>query len=170
MNNITLKKVGRSHTSDMVKKCFFMAREIGFNNINMDLIAGLPDETVDMFCYSIDELVKLNPENITVHSMAVKRAASLRFTDTELAKANDMNDMLSYAQKIMELTGRKPYYMYRQKNISSFFFKISSKRFIYSKGSLKLNILSILSPITIFVEPPPPSAIIVCFSSIIFIL
>jgi oxygen-independent coproporphyrinogen-3 oxidase len=50
--------------------------------------------------------------------MAVKRAASLRFTDTELAKANDMNKMLSYTQKRMEQTGRKPYYMYRQKNIS----------------------------------------------------
>lgn len=118
MNEVTLKKVRRSHTPDMVKKCFAMAREIGFDNINMDLIAGLPDETPDMFKYSIDELVKLDPENITVHSMSVKRAASLRFTDTELAKANDMNDMLSYAQHVMEKTGRKPYYMYRQKNIS----------------------------------------------------
>lgn len=118
MNDITLKKVGRKHTPDMVKSCFKMARDIGFNNINMDLIAGLPDETVDMFRYSIDETIKLNPENITVHSMSVKRAASLRFTDTELAKAKDMNNMLSYAQKRMEQTGRKPYYMYRQKNIS----------------------------------------------------
>ena len=118
MNEITLKKVGRSHTPDMVKNCFYMAREIGFDNINMDLIAGLPDETVDMFRYSIDEVIKLDPENITVHSMAVKRAASLRFTDTELSKSKDMNDMLSYAQKRMEQTRRKPYYMYRQKNIS----------------------------------------------------
>lgn len=118
MNDITLKKVGRSHNNDMVKNCFNMAREIGFDNINMDLIAGLPDETVDMFCHSVDEVVKLNPENITVHSMSVKRAASLRFTDMELSKAKDMNDMLLYAQKKMEQTGRKPYYMYRQKNIS----------------------------------------------------
>ena len=118
MNEETLKKVGRKHTPNMVKECFEMARRIGFNNINMDLIAGLPDETVDMFRYSLDEVIKLDPENITVHSMAVKRAASLRFTDTELAKANDMNKMLSYTQKRMSQTNRKPYYMYRQKNIS----------------------------------------------------
>ena len=118
MNNETLIKVGRKHTPDMVKNCFNMARRIGFDNINMDLIAGLPDETVDMFKYSIDEVINLDPENITVHSMAVKRAASLRFTDTELAKSKDMNEMLSYTQKRMAQTGRKPYYMYRQKNIS----------------------------------------------------
>lgn len=118
MNNETLVKVGRKHTPDMVKNCFNMARKIGFDNINMDLIAGLPDETVDMFKYSIDEVINLDPENITVHSMAVKRAASLRFTDTELAKSKDMNEMLSYTQKRMAQTGRKPYYMYRQKNIS----------------------------------------------------
>lgn len=118
MNNETLVKVGRKHTPDMVKNCFNMARRIGFDNINMDLIAGLPDETVDMFKYSIDEVINLDPENITVHSMAVKRAASLRFTDTELAKSKDMNEMLSYTQKRMAQTDRKPYYMYRQKNIS----------------------------------------------------
>ena len=71
-----------------------------------------------MFKYSLDEVIKLDPENITVHSMCVKRAALLRFSDAELAKANDMNEMLSYTQKHMEKTGRKPYYMYRQKNIS----------------------------------------------------
>ena len=118
MNEITLEKVGRLHTPDMVKECFKMAREIGFENINMDLIAGLPDETVEMFKYSLDEVIKLNPENITVHSMCVKRAASLRLTDTMLAQAKDMNEMLSYTQKRMEETERKPYYMYRQKNIS----------------------------------------------------
>ena len=118
MNEQTLKRVGRKHTPDMVRKCFEMARKMGFDNINMDLIAGLPEETVDMFKYSFDEVIKLDPENITVHSMCVKRAASLRFSDAELAKANDMNEMLSYTQKHMEKTGRKPYYMYRQKNIS----------------------------------------------------
>ena len=85
---------------------------------SIPFIAGLPEETVDMFKYSLDEVIKLDPENITVHSMCVKRAASLRFSDAELAKANDMNEMLSYTQKHMEKTGRKPYYMYRQKNIS----------------------------------------------------
>lgn len=118
MNEVTLKKVGRLHTPDMVRDCFNMAREAGFDNINMDLIAGLPDETVDMFRYSLDEVIGLDPENITVHSMCVKRAANLRFTDTLLTQAEDMKKMLSYTQKRMGETNRIPYYMYRQKNIS----------------------------------------------------
>lgn len=118
MNNETLLKIDRKHTPQMIRDCFKMTREAGFNNINMDLIAGLPDETADMFKYSLDEIIKLNPENITVHSMAIKRAASFRFSDNELTKSQYMNDMLSYTQRRMKETGRKPYYMYRQKNIS----------------------------------------------------
>lgn len=117
MNDVTLKKVRRAHNSKMIRDCFYLAREIGFDNINMDLIAGLPDETVDMFRYSLDEVIKLNPENITVHSMCIKRAASLRFTDVELTEAHHMNEMLSYTQKRMKENNMDPYYMYRQKNI-----------------------------------------------------
>lgn len=117
MNDVTLKKVRRAHNSKMIRDCFYLARNIGFDNINMDLIAGLPDETVDMFRYSLDEVIKLNPENITVHSMCIKRAASLRFTDVELTEARHMNEMLSYTQKRMKENNMDPYYMYRQKNI-----------------------------------------------------
>lgn len=117
MNNITLKKVGRTHDAQMIRDCYKTARRIGFN-INMDLIAGLPDETVDMFKYSLDEVIKLDPENITVHSMCVKRAANLRFSDVELTEAENMNKMLSYAQRRMKENNMIPYYMYRQKNIS----------------------------------------------------
>lgn len=118
MNDVTLKKVGRAHNSEMIRNCFHLARNIGFDNINMDLIAGLPDETVDMFKYSLDEVIKLDPENITVHSMCIKRAASLRFSDIHLTEAKHMNEMLSYTQKRMKENNMLPYYMYRQKNIS----------------------------------------------------
>ena len=118
MNESTLKKVGRMHTPDMVRDCFNMARKAGFDNINMDLIAGLPDETAEMFYYSLDEVIKLNPENITVHSMAVKRSSDFNHGGGELTQAEEINKMLSYAQRKMSETGRKPYYMYRQKNIS----------------------------------------------------
>lgn len=117
MNDATLKKVRRAHNSDMVRSCFKLARKVGFDNINMDLIAGLPDETADMFKYSLDEVIKLNPENITVHSMCIKRAASLRFTDIEFTEARQMNEMLSYTQRKMKEENMVPYYMYRQKNI-----------------------------------------------------
>lgn len=118
MNDETLKKVRRSHDAKMVEECFGIARNLGFDNINMDLIAGLPGENEMMFKNSIDRVLALNPENVTVHSMCVKRAANLRFTENVLTEARIMNQMLSYAQKRMNETGREPYYMYRQKNIS----------------------------------------------------
>ena len=118
MNSETLKKVGRTHSPQMVRDCMKMAREAGFDNINMDLIAGLPDESVEMFRKSLDEVIELNPENITVHSMCIKRAADLKSKIKELTDAEKMNEMLSYTQKRMKETNREPYYMYRQKNTS----------------------------------------------------
>ena len=118
MHEKTLKKIGRNHSPKMIKDAFYLARECGFLNINMDLIAGLPDESAEDFKYSIDEVIKLDPENITVHSMCIKKAAALRFSQIELTKANEMNKMLDYASSIMKKTNRAPYYMYRQKNIS----------------------------------------------------
>lgn len=118
MNEETLKKVGRSHTPEMVKNCFYTARKIGFNNINMDLIAGLVDEDFEMFKKSLDEVIELDPENITVHSMCIKRAAELKRRIDRLTEAEEMNKMLSYTQKRMSETKREPYYMYRQKNSS----------------------------------------------------
>ncbi|MDY3930039.1 MAG: coproporphyrinogen dehydrogenase HemZ [Clostridia bacterium] len=118
MNDVTLKKIGRCHTSDMIREKYDMARKCGFENINMDLIAGLPDETVDMFRYSLKEVEKLNPENITIHSMCIKKAALLRFSGIELTKSKNMNIMLDFAMSEMKKSGRVPYYMYRQKNIS----------------------------------------------------
>lgn len=118
MNDETLKKVGRKHNSKNVIEIMEKAKKEGFSCINMDLIAGLPDETPEMFYYSLDEVIKLDPENITVHSMCVKRASELKKTDIELQKSENMNKMLSYTQKRMRETNRIPYYMYRQKNIS----------------------------------------------------
>lgn len=118
MNEETLKKVGRTHSAQMVRDCMADARNAGFNNINMDLIAGLPDESVEMFKKSLDEVIDLNPENITVHSMCIKRAADLKNKIKELTDAQKMNEMLSYTQKRMSEIGFEPYYMYRQKKTS----------------------------------------------------
>ena len=118
MNDVTLKKIGRRHSSDMIREAFRLARECGFDNINMDLIAGLPDESVDMFKYSLNEIIKMNPENITVHSMCIKKAAALRFSEIELTKSKDMNEMLDYTAQVMKNTKREPYNKYRQKNIT----------------------------------------------------
>ncbi len=118
MNDDTLKKIGRCHSSEMIIDAYKMARDCGFDCINMDLIAGLPDESFENFKYSLDEVIKMNPENITVHSMCVKKAAALRFSDVELTKSREMNKMLDYTQQCMKNCNKEPYYMYRQKNIS----------------------------------------------------
>lgn len=118
MNSETLEKVGRTHTPDMVRKAFEEARRVGFETINTDLIAGLPGETPSMFSHSLEEVIKLAPENITVHSMCIKRAASLDYSLENLTRAAQMNEMLDYAQSRLKELGYAPYYMYRQKNIS----------------------------------------------------
>lgn len=116
--NETLARIGRKHSSDMFFDAYNLALEVGFDVINTDLIAGLPGEDAADFKKSIDDLVSLLPENITVHSMAVKRAAAFRQTGDSLTAAECMNEMLSYAQETLKKNGYTPYYMYRQKNIS----------------------------------------------------
>ena len=118
MNEVTLKKIGRSHTVDMIYDAYKSARKKGFDIINTDLIAGLPDETPEMYKASLERVIELEPENITVHSLCLKRAASFRHTENELAKSEYMNEMLSYTQRRMKEEGYIPYYMYRQKNSS----------------------------------------------------
>lgn len=117
-NDKTLLKIGRKHTYSMFKDAFFMARKAGFDVINTDLIAGLPGESAADFKKSIDDILMILPENITVHSMCIKRAANLRHTENKLTEADVMNEMLSYAQNTLSGFGYTPYYMYRQKNIS----------------------------------------------------
>ena len=118
MNDDTLKKIGRSHDTGMIYDAYKTAKDIGFDVINMDLIAGLPGETPEMFRNSLDRVTELEPENITVHSLCLKRAARFKLTENTLADAEYMNEMLSYTQKRMEELGYEPYYMYRQKNSS----------------------------------------------------
>lgn len=118
MHDETLARVGRTHTADMIHDAYNIVRRVGFETVNMDLIAGLPRETVQMFCESLDSVIDMNPENITVHSMCIKRAADLRHTNINLAESDRMNSMLSYTQSSMNEIGMIPYYMYRQKNSS----------------------------------------------------
>ncbi|MBQ6907045.1 MAG: coproporphyrinogen dehydrogenase HemZ [Clostridia bacterium] len=118
LNQETLDLIGRKHSTDDFYKAFSLAKSAGFSVINTDLIAGLPNETVEMFKYSLDRIIELNPQNITVHSMCVKRASMLNFSKIQLSKAETVEKMLSYTEKVMEKCGKEPYYMYRQKNIS----------------------------------------------------
>lgn len=123
MKEETLKIIGRHHTVEDTAESFYLARELGFDNINMDLIVGLPGETYDDVASTMEQIFQLNPDNLTVHSLALKRAARLKMnwdayqnmtfenTDETIALTAD------YAKR-MDMT---PYYLYRQKNMAGNF-------------------------------------------------
>ena len=114
-NNSVLQAVGRRHTAEDTVNIFNLARKIGFQNINMDLIAGLPTDTVEGFCHSLDTAFSLDPENITVHTLAVKRSSTIGQNTPKIAveNANTASKMLGYTyDKLYEKY--HPYYMYRQ--------------------------------------------------------
>ena len=119
MNDITLRRIGRAHTADQTVQAFKLAREAGFNNINMDVIAGLPFETVDMFQYTMEKIAELNPEGMTVHTLSIKRAADLKRDDESRASlSTDATGKMvhmgrMYAGKML----MRPFYMYRQKHM-----------------------------------------------------
>ncbi len=119
MNDETLKIIGRNHTPDDIRRAYFMARECGIDCINMDIIAGLPGETVDMFKYTVEEVEKLNPENTTVHTMSIKRSSKLNETlgDYELTDDYKVAEMVDFSMKTITANGKNPYYLYRQKNM-----------------------------------------------------
>lgn len=118
-NEEVLHFVGRKHSAEAVVDCYYMARELGFDNINMDVIAGLPTDTLESFRATIDRLIELDPENVTVHTLSVKRSAQLAGEDREnlTAQAADVSAMVDYAQEQLMAHGYAPYYLYRQRNI-----------------------------------------------------
>ncbi len=115
MNDEVLKVIGRAHDSAQTEQAFLMAREVGFDVVNMDLIAGLPSDTFDSFAASLDAVCGLAPENITVHSLALKRAAAL-FREDRSGAEGETGRMIDYANKKLAECGYIPYYLYRQKN------------------------------------------------------
>ena len=123
MNQSTLDIIGRRHTVEQTVEAFHLARELGFDNINMDLIVGLPGEEYEQVEHTMKEVTALDPDSITVHSLAVKRAARLNMFKDQYKEMTFTNN-----QQIMEMTARyayqagySPYYLYRQKNMAGNF-------------------------------------------------
>lgn len=114
-NDSVLMAIGRNHTAQQVVESFSLARKLGFDNINMDLIAGLPTDTLESFILTVNEVIKLSPENVTVHTLSIKRAASL-VNESESVLNNPAPEMVSYASKMLTENEFSPYYLYRQKN------------------------------------------------------
>ena len=108
----TLVSLGRNHTSAQIVEKYQMAKDLF--DINMDLIAGLEGESFDDFKYSIDKAISLNPENITVHTLCIKKGSKLAESEQYLS-GEVVSDMVEYAQKSLSQSGYMPYYLYRQK-------------------------------------------------------
>lgn len=116
MNDNVLKTIGRNHTAEDTVKAFNLARKTGFDNINMDLIAGLPSDNFESFKDTLDKILILNPESVTVHSLSMKRASTLNTTGRhdEIKAGAEAAKMVDYSRDVLARNGIFPYYMYRQ--------------------------------------------------------
>lgn len=115
MNDHVLRAIGRSHTSEQAEQSVILAKSMGFKSINMDLIAGLPEETAESFAESLGKVLSLSPDNITVHTLTVKRSSRLRESGDAFSGNPDTSRMLDFAAEKIRTAGYFPYYLYRQK-------------------------------------------------------
>lgn len=138
MQQKTLDLIGRRHTVEEVKDRFLLARQMGFDNINMDLIIGLPGEEPEDVRQTLEAVRALSPDSLTVHSLAIKRAARLntmkeQYADYKITNTQEMVDLTAaYAGEM----GMEPYYLYRQKNMAGNFenvgYSVPGKACIYN--------------------------------------
>ncbi|MGL5756176.1 MAG: coproporphyrinogen dehydrogenase HemZ [Paraclostridium sp.] len=119
MNDETLVKIGRDHNVNDIVDCFNLARNLGFDNINMDIILGLVDEDIDMVRNTLERIKQLDPESLTVHTLAIKRASELKenLDKYELTRYEEMIKMIELSMEYAGKMGLNPYYMYRQKHM-----------------------------------------------------
>jgi len=115
MNDETLRVIGRDHTAQQAVEAFRLAREMGFDDINMDVIAGLPGETEAHFRHSMEVIRGLGPDSLTVHTLAIKRSSRLNLEKTPLPDAGVAAEMVRMGQETADALGLEPYYLYRQK-------------------------------------------------------
>ncbi|ASW42559.1 coproporphyrinogen III oxidase [Clostridium isatidis] len=122
MNDKTLKMIGRGHTSKEVIEVFKIARRLGFDDINMDIIIGLPGEGISEVNHTVKEVLKLKPDSLTVHGLSLKRASILHENfilkkGIQIKKQNELSEMYEASRNLAKDLGLEPYYMYRQKNM-----------------------------------------------------
>jgi oxygen-independent coproporphyrinogen-3 oxidase len=121
MSDEVLRAIGRRHTAAEVIRAVQLARDAGFRFINMDLIAGLPGDTTESFCRSLGAVVSLEPENITVHTLSLKKGTRITLENMAVPGAFEVSAMLDFANRTLRSHGYSPYYLYRQKFMSGGF-------------------------------------------------
>ena len=128
MEDAVLRACGRPHKAADVLRAYEQAMDAGFKAINMDLIAGLPQDSVDGFKRSLDAVARLNPANITVHTLALKKGADLFERRESLPSGEAVTEMVRYAESLLRGKDYKPYYLYRQKYMSGSFENVAWSR------------------------------------------
>lgn len=121
MSDNILQAIGRRHTAQDIREAVVLAQSIGFKVLNMDLIAGLPTDTAEGFYRTLDEVLDIAPENITVHTLSLKKGSRITLEGTDIPDGNTVGKMLDYASQRLRSSGYVPYYMYRQKFMSGGF-------------------------------------------------
>jgi len=115
MNDQTLIAIGRDHTAAQTEETFRMARALGFHDINMDVIAGLPGETPADFAHTMERIEALSPDSLTVHTLAIKRSSRLHLEGATLPEGDAVAEMVRIGEETAAKLGMEPYYLYRQK-------------------------------------------------------
>ncbi|HWQ79698.1 MAG TPA: coproporphyrinogen dehydrogenase HemZ [Anaerovoracaceae bacterium] len=130
MNISTLERIGRAHRPEDIAEAFRLAREAGIPMINTDVIAGLPEESADDFVRTLEQVIDFAPENITVHTLALKRASKLAEIDGEYHRkqGKTVRAMLERAKELLDHAGYRPYYLYRQKQMAGNFENVGYAR------------------------------------------
>lgn len=118
MHDESLQLIGRNHTKVQTEHAYALAESLGFDHINMDLIAGLPGETLNMFKKTLDWAKKLSPQSLTVHSLCIKRSSDMHRWQDCLPNAKAAEEMVNMAYEAALLMGMQPYYLYRQKHMA----------------------------------------------------
>jgi oxygen-independent coproporphyrinogen-3 oxidase len=121
MSDAVLERIGRSHNVEQIFQAYDDAVKAGFEGINMDLIAGLPGDTVESFAQSVRQVIDLDPSNITIHTLALKKAAALYQQRPDLPDGEEVAQMLDRTEAQLRAAGYEPYYLYRQKYMSGSF-------------------------------------------------
>ncbi len=145
-NDDTLQRIGRAHTGAQTLEAYELARRLGFDDINMDLIAALPGETVDDFRRTLDAVQSLRPDSVTVHSLAIKRSSRLHEQLTVAGGhtqigAEGAGEMIALARERLTADGYQPYYLYRQKymagNLENVGYALPRKACLYNIGNME---------------------------------
>ena len=121
MEDRVLEAIGRRHSADDIRRCMEQVAAAGFEHVNMDLIAGLPEDTPEGFRRSLDECLTFGADNITVHTLSLKKGSAILTRGLSIPDAAAVGEMLDYADPTLRKAGMEPYYLYRQKYMSGSF-------------------------------------------------